>query len=47
MGMVQVVPVLPAHMSPFYANLIEDKVEGMSYVEHLCAVHRDIQRKFS
>lgn len=44
---VKVVPHMPPYMSPFFAGLVEDKVEGMSYVEHLCAVHRDIQRKLS
>ena len=40
-------PPVPPHMSPFYTSLIEDKIEGMSYVEHLISVHRDIQRKFA
>jgi len=45
MVMLQVVPHVPPHMSPFYKSLVEDKVEGISYVEYLCAVHRDIQKK--
>lgn len=42
---MQVVPHVPAHMSPFYSSLVEDQIEGMSYMDYLRAIHRTISSK--